>query len=41
MDRAEMQRMQNHVKELEIRCETIAAETKLVVVSTPPQKRFD
>jgi len=41
MDRAEMQRMQNHVKELEIRCETISGDTKIVVVSAPPQKRFE
>jgi hypothetical protein len=41
MDRAQMQRMQNHVKELEIGCETISGDTKIVVVSAPPQKRFD
>jgi predicted Ser/Thr protein kinase len=41
MDTAVMRKVQAHVAELELKCETVGGDTKLVVVAAPPQKRFD
>ncbi len=41
MDSQAMRKVQTHVDELELRCETVDGAATSVVVKTPPQKRFD
>jgi predicted Ser/Thr protein kinase len=41
LDPQVQKRMQDHVSELALRCEQIGPDTAVVVVSVPPQQRFD
>ena len=41
MDSAMMRKIQAHMAELELKCETIEGDAKVVVIAAPPQKRFD
>ncbi len=41
MDRAAMAKIQAHVGELAIKCETLGPDDAVVTLETPPQKRFD
>jgi len=40
-DRAVIATLQAHIKEFELRCETVAGSATSVVIATPPQKSFD
>ncbi|MEO7730515.1 MAG: hypothetical protein ABIY55_06045, partial [Kofleriaceae bacterium] len=41
VDPVAVKRMQAHIAELAVRCELLAPDVGLVVVSVPPQQRFD
>jgi len=41
MDPKVLHDMQTHLAELELRCTPVEADAKVVVIKTPPQKRFD